>query len=176
MPTTAGHQPNNLTDAERKALHWDWMQKCRIAGERVKAAREERNRIRKAARADGMILKDIDFSIRCHDAEDQDLLVDELRRRAEIAAWHGLPVNHQAGFNFETESPVKRAYREGEAMGISGKPPPPAGAGEIEQAKLEGWHDGNKTRHEALASALRKRTAANEDDGENDPDDEEEAA
>jgi predicted nucleotidyltransferase len=159
-----------LTDAERKALHWDWMQKCRAEDARVHAAREERSRVRKAARADGMILADIDFSIRCHDAEDQELLVDELRRRAEIAAWHGLPVNHQAGFDFEEESPVERAYREGEALGISGKPAPAAGAGEIEQAKLEGWHAGNKERFDTLQSALRKREAARAGDEDEEED------
>ncbi len=166
MLAKTGHNSDNLTDSERKALHWNWMEKCRAADVKVHAARDERKRLRKAARADGMVLADIDFSIRCYDAEDQDLVTDELRRRAEIAAWHGLPVDYQAGFDFEGESPVQRAFREGEAMGISGKPTPPAGAGEIEQAMLEGWHKGNKARFETLQSALRKREAARADEDE----------
>lgn len=121
MPATIGDNSNALTPAEAKALYMHHFQAIQAQTEIVKAENAERKRLRKLAKADGVILADIDFGIRVATLEDPMIVVEEQRRRAEIGRYFALPIGAQTELDFAREPLVERAAREGEAAGFAGK-------------------------------------------------------
>lgn len=179
--TKAGHN-SELTPAEIKALKFHHFHAISAQKAKVEAEQAEYKRLRKLAKADHIVLSDIDFMMKCADIEDETILTDRAKREAEIMAWFALPVSFQPDMftDLDAEPLEDRAAREGEAAGYQGKDavPPYDASSAAGQAWMKAWHLGNKNRTEALASALEKMAAApdEKDDAFPDADEDEEAA
>jgi len=162
----AGHN-SELTPAEWKALKFDHFHKISAQKAKVEAEQTEYKRLRKLAKADQIILSDIDFMLKCAEIEDETILTDRIKREAEIAAWFALPIQFQSDmFDVGLEPLEDRAAREGEAAGYRGKEPTPpydvsSTAG---QAWLKRWHVGNEHRMADLATALEKKAVRSDED------------
>jgi len=163
--TTAptGHNSGGeLTPAESRALHYHHFRLIEDQKAIVKAAQDALKKLRKTAKADGLVMADLDYMARCAALEDPDIVPSELKRRAEIASWFALPVNFQPDM-FTDRMPLdERAYEEGIAAGLQGKDPnapydAPSSAG---QKWLQGWHEGQRQMRDDLLAAMEKRNAA----------------
>ncbi len=163
----AGHN-SELTPAEWKALKFDHFHKIAAQKAKVEAEQTEYKRLRKLAKADQIVLSDIDFMLKCAEIEDESILTDRIKREAEIAAWFALPIQFQSDmFDVGLEPLEDRAAREGEAAGYRGKEPMPPydASSKAGQAWLKSWHEGNERRMADLATALEKK-ATPADDGD----------
>lgn len=173
MAATIGDN-SKLSPGEQKSLFLHHY--FEIAGQReiVKAAKKVETRLRKEARVHGIVLGDIDFALRVNEAEDQNIIVEEMARRNEIARFFNLPVGTQPAFDFAKESSAAKAAREGTAAGYANKPAkPPYDTGTADgQAWLKAHAEARAAMNADLASALAKVTAINgngaADDGTND--------
>lgn len=157
---------SELTPAERKALFMDHYRPIAAQLEIVNEAKAEYNRLRKLAKADKIKLADIDFALRCAEVDDPDIIVDDLRRQAEIAAWFALPIEYQSDMfgNFSREPSEDRARREGRAAGASGIGSNPYDENSAPgRAWAEEWASEQKTAREALLAAMEKRNAAKDE-------------
>ena len=163
-----GHNGSELTPAEWKALKFDHFHKIAAQKAKVEAEQTEYKRLRKLAKADQIVLSDIDFMLKCAEIEDETILTDRIKREAEIAAWFALPIQFQSDmFDVGVEPIEDRAAREGFAAGFRNKDPqsPYATTSKPGQAWLRAWHDGNERRMADLATALEKM-ATPADDGD----------
>lgn len=179
MDATTGHNSNELTAAERKALMMHHMRAISAQQAVCDRENEERKRLRKLAKTDGIALSDIDYGLRILAIEDPEVITDELRRRHELAEWFGLPVHSQAEFDFEREPAVDRAFREGAVAGSLGKDmnPPYGSPSALYDAWKDGWRQAQdsmladfKTASEKLQA--KKAITPVEDTGEDAPFDE----
>jgi hypothetical protein len=180
MPAAIGDNSRELTPAERRALYFNHYAKIAAQTEICRQANEERKRLRKVAKADGIVLSDVDYGLRCATIEDPDIIVAEQIRRNEIARWFALPVGQQADFDFNRQPLVERAAAEGRAAGYAAKDrtPPHDIASKAGQAWLSAYDEAQAAMRADLAAAMTKKNAgkAKADDGSNDPDHEDEAA
>lgn len=180
----SGHNSGELTPAESRALHYHHFNLIEAQKSVVKAAQDDLKKLRKTAKADGLVMADLDFMARCADLEDPNIAPSEILRRAEIASWFALPVNFQPDM-FTDRMPVDdRAYEEGIAAGMQGKDPsaPYDQISSTGQRWLQGWHEGQRQMRDDLEAAMTKRNSAKAGDeiikaadGDDDPfgDDEE---
>lgn len=165
--TTApsGHNSGELTPAESRALHYHHFRLIEDQKAIVKAAQDALKKLRKTAKADGLVMADLDYMARCAALEDPDIVPAELKRRAEIASWFALPVNFQPDM-FTDRMPLdERAYEEGVAAGLQAKDPSApydetSGAG---QQWLKGWHEGQRQMREDLLAAMTKKNSAKDE-------------
>lgn len=178
MHATIGDNSKDLTPAESKALFMHHFGIILKQSEICKAENNKRLKLRKEAKADGIILADIDFALRCAQIEDPDIIVNEQRRRAAIGQYFALPIGAQTEFDFDREPAVDRAKREGEAAGYAAKNAdevPYEENSDLGRAWLAGWKAGNMQLAQ-WTIAKQKADAASAkavvDDGANDPDDE----
>ena len=140
MNDMTGHNSNELTPAEKKALVMHHMRAISAQQDVCDRENEERKRLRKLAKADGIALADIDYALRILKVDDADIIVDELNRHRQMAEWFGLPVYTQGEFDFEREPAVDRAFREGAVAGSLGRDnAPPYGS---PSALYDAWRDG----------------------------------
>lgn len=175
---TNGHNSGDLSPAEHKALYMHHFRGIEAQTSVVKSANEERKRLRKLAKADGIPLKDIDFGLRCSEIEDNSIIADEMIRHSQIAQFFALPVGVQTNMDFEAEPIVDRAKREGMAAGYAGKDrvAPYEDSSKPGQAWLKEFDKGkaafDRDHESALAKIKAKAEREAADDGANDPDDE----
>ncbi|NEI52678.1 hypothetical protein GR217_34230 [Rhizobium leguminosarum] len=183
MHATIGDNSNDLTPAERKALFMHHFQAIMAQTAVCHRENEERKRLRKLAKTDGIILADVDFGLRCATIEDPQVIVEEQQRRHEIGRFFALPMGAQGDFEFDREPLVDRAARLGEAAGYAAKDrdscPYDDPNSEPGRAWLAAWDGAQAQMLADLATAMEKANAKRakadgtaEDDGENDPDDE----
>jgi hypothetical protein len=159
---------SKLTDAERKALMFHHYQAVQIAQDAVSKANEERKRVRKLAKADGIVLSDLDFMLRCAEIEDPSIITNQIRSMTQIAEWFALPVSYQPDMFVDRAPALERIEAEGEVAGLSGKTGvSDYGPGSPEaQAWMKGWTKGQKSLADDLVSAMEKRNSTLQD---NDP-------
>ncbi|MDX0262931.1 hypothetical protein GOC60_17265 [Sinorhizobium meliloti] len=188
MHATIGDNSKELTPAEQKALFMHHFGNILKQTERCKAENALRLKLRKEAKADGIVLADIDFGLRCAQIEDPQIIVNEQKRRAEIGRYFALPIGAQSEFDFDREPAMDRARREGERAGYEA-----ANADtnpyDLNSDQGRAWTDGWKAAQEQMAAdlqtAMEKKQAdrakkasdlAAADTGENDPDDDDDDA
>lgn len=161
------NKPTELTAEERKALHFHHFQKILAQSGIVAKAKDELKKLRKLAKADGLVLADVDFMLRCAEIDDANIVADELKRRTEIAAWFALPVQYQADLFADFADANDRIMAEGEAANYAGKGANDHAfaAGSVE-AELwqKGWDRAQAVKLDALQSALEKNNAAKADE------------
>lgn len=158
-----GHNSRELTAEERKALFFHHFRKIADQKAKVDAERAEFNRLRRVAKADKIILGDIDFALRCAELEDDSIVPAELKRQVEIAAWFALPVEFQADLFGENRPIDDRAEQEGEAAGLKGEDCNPPYDGPTGQRWLKGWHKGQAVLLQHLTSAQDKVDAESDE-------------
>lgn len=165
--TDAGRN-SDLSAGELKALKFHHFNAIMAQRSRLAEQQEEYKRLRKLAKADRIILSDIDFMMKCADVEDDGILTDEIKRRAEIARWFALPISFQSDmFSDVAAEPLDdRAAREGQAVGYRGgeRTSPYDVTSTAGQAWIKAFDDGAKQRIEDLASALEKVGGHGDDD------------
>lgn len=183
MPATIGdNSKNELTPAQRKAIYMQHFNAILIQTEVCKAENAVRLKLRKEAKADGIILADIDFGLRCAQIQDPQVIIDEQRRRAEIGKFFALPIGTQGEFELDREPLVDRATRDGEAAGYRALDPdanPHDPNSEPGRAWLAAWKAAQAQMLEDFqqgmliqqAKRANEPAAARDDDGENDPPD-----
>ena len=161
--TQAGHN-SDLTEGERKALFFHHLNTIQAQTAVVDKANEEKKRLRKLAKADGIILSDIDFAQKALEIEDNSILPERLRRETEIAQWLNLPVLYQPDlFEVEDRAPAMDRIREdGRVAGLNGRN---AESGYAEGSDedtiwLGGWEEGQQVLRDDLESAMEKKNAA----------------
>ncbi|GHC79526.1 hypothetical protein [Limoniibacter endophyticus] len=157
----AGHN-SDLTPAELKALKFHHYKAISAQKAKVEAEQAEYKRLRKLAKADTIILSDLDFMMKCAAVEDDAVITDKARREAEIMSWFALPVHFQSDMfgGTDREPLVDRARREGEAAGYAAKDCATDYDGEAREAWIAGWHDAQGQMLRDLASAMEKRNTA----------------
>lgn len=163
-----GHN-SELTPTERKALMMDHYRQIGEAKDALDEARKEYNKRRKLAKADKIKLADIDFMFRCAEVDDADIIVDDLKRRAEIASWFALPVDFQPDMfgDFEREPGVDRARREGRAAGATGQGSNPYDENSPQgRAWAEEWSAEQKKLRDAAQARMERANAAAANDAD----------
>lgn len=184
-----GHNSGELTPAQAKALYMFHYNEVAAKTAIAEAANEERKRVRKVAKANGIVLADIDFGLRVAKVEDPTIIVQELIRHNEIAAFFGLPVGTQTDMDFEREPLIDRMKREGYAAGygdVNGerRDPPVEFDSKQGQAWIKEYDKGRTQQMTDLASAMeiiqaREKAAVADgqpDHGAGNPDDDGEGA
>ncbi|MEX3008338.1 hypothetical protein [Hoeflea sp. TYP-13] len=170
--TEVGHN-SELTEGERKALFFHHFKRVQAQVDICKKANEEKKRLRKVAKADGIILSDIDFAIRAIDLEDQSIIPDRLKREMEIANWLNMPVQFQPDLFADRAPAMERIKADGVTAGLeskNGESPHEKGTDE-DKAWLEGWEEGQQVLRDNLKSAMEKKNAAKaeEEAGDTEP-------
>lgn len=157
----------NFTPEQFRALYFHWLREYREADDAVEAAKQERRRISKQARAEGIKAELLAFGVRSLNMDDPGSLVDILVGQAAIL--HDLGVIRQPiprDDLFADRRPIEeKAKDEGEIAGRLNKPPkdnPYDASGPNGQAWLAGYHDGQAAQKRDLEQAL---IAASESDG-----------
>ena len=179
--TEVGHN-SELTPEERKALMMDHYRNIGEAKEKLEEARAEYNKRRKLAKSEKVKLADIDFMFRCADMEDGQIIIDNLRRQAEMASWFALPVAFQPDMfgDFSREPGEDRARREGQAAGATGEGSNPYDEhSSLGKVWADEWSKEQKIAQTSMQTIMEKRnaTSGNDEAGEPDfPDSEQEAA
>lgn len=156
-----GHN-SELSAAEWRALHFHHFNAIEAQKAKVKEAQEALKKLRKTAKADGCVMADLDYMARCANLEDPAIVPEEIRRRAEIAAWFALPVNYQTDMFVDRMPLDERAFEEGNAAALLGKScePPYDATSPAGQRWIEGWHAGQEAMRDDLQRAMEKRNAA----------------
>ncbi|RIY00193.1 hypothetical protein D3218_12965 [Aureimonas flava] len=152
-----------MSSAEMKALKMDYFHQISAQQARVDEEREELQRIRKLAKADKIILSDIDFMMRCAKVEDPRVIPDRIKREAEIASWFALPVLFQPDMfgDFTREPAEDAARREGHAAGVSGFGSNPHDENSASgRAWAAAWEAAQADHRANLKSAMEKKNAA----------------
>lgn len=185
MPATIGDNSKDLTPAEQKALFMHHFGEILKQTDVCKAENAKRLALRKQAKADGIVLADIDFGLRCAQIEDPQIIINEQQRRAQIGQYFALPIGAQTEFDFDREPAVDRARREGERAGYEATSPNTNPYDENSaqgRAWAKGWKEAQAEMAANLQSAMEKKQAdrakkaadlAAADDGGNDPEDDE---
>lgn len=151
-----------LTASERKALFMHHFRGIQAQAARVAEEATELKRLRKLAKADTIVLADIDFALRCADVDDASIIPAELTRRIEIAQFFALPVGTQVTMEFEREPANDRAKREGAAAYYAGLPREPSNYqpdSRPGQTFMKAWDGAQAAENADLASALQKQSA-----------------
>jgi len=152
-----------LTPEEREALFFHHLNPIVAQAAAVQREREELNRLRKLAKADGFKLALIDEAMRMNDIEDDSIIVDEMKEWMQIAAWMGLPVGQQIDlFSEPDRTPLTdAAFAAGRTAGLLARDPKPPHEESTEagQAWMRGWHEGQRMMGEDLKSAMEKKNA-----------------
>lgn len=171
----AGHNSGDLTAGESRALMFHHFNAVEAQKTIVKEAQDALKKLRKTAKADGIVMADLDYMSRCAALDDPEIVPAEILRRAEIASWFALAVNFQPDM-FEDRTPIEdRAFEEGKAAGLQGKNPdaPYDAASKTGQGWLQGWHEGQRIMRDDLLTAMEKKNASNSKDelikGSDDP-------
>lgn len=161
MADMTGHNSNELTPAEAKALYMHHFRSILAQQENVDREIKERKRLRGLAKADGLVLADIDFGIRCATIDDPNIIVQEQLRHIEIAEFFAMPIGAQPGFDFAREPGIDRAAREGQAAGFAMKDrqSPYATDSAQGQAWLTNYDKGKAEGLAAYQRAMEKRAA-----------------
>ena len=156
---------HNLGAEDSRALFFNHYRSIAAARAKVEAAKAEEKRLRKIAKTDGVVLADIDFAMRVNTIEDSSVIVEEIKRRAQIAAWFSLPVNFQGGLFEDQRSAEERAYSEGKAASATGK----SGTENPYDKTVpqhgrwnEGWSDDQKIQQTKLRDTMERNNAAAE--------------
>jgi hypothetical protein len=158
MMSEVGHN-SELTPAERKALFMNHYLPIAAQLAKVQEAQAEYKKLRKLAKADKIALSDIDFALKCAEVDDGGILVDRLKREAEIASWFALPVDFQPDMfgDFDREPGEDRARREGRKAGATGEGANPYDENSKEgRAWAEEWRVEQKKNADAFLSAQEK--------------------
>lgn len=169
-----GSKPE-LTDQERKDLFFSHYRKISAQTDKIALLKDEMRKLRKTAKADGLVLADIDFAMRCAEIEDDSIVVAELKRRTEIAAWFSLPVEFQSDLFANAATPADdRAYIKGQLAKALGKKADPANDGydassDQGQAWLRGYHDETAPAKERAKKGAPKGRGKNGDGDDPDP-------
>jgi len=163
MDASSGHNSNDLTPDERKALFMEHMRKVSAQQAICDRENEERKRLRKVAKTDGILLADLDYGLRILKVEDPTIIIEELKRRSEIAFWFALPIGTQTDMfdSFEREPAVDRAFREGMTAGSLGKDcnPPYGAPSAVHDSWKDGWRQSQDKMAQDLQSAMEKKNA-----------------
>lgn len=161
MPAaTIGHN-HQLTDGQRQALYLHHLRLIQGQRARVDAEKKVEKTLRKDARNDGIVMKEVDFGMLCRATEDETILPNEQIRRNEIMRWLGMPIGSQAEFNFKKDTMKDRARREGAAAGWGALPrTPPYDAGTTEEQEWLKAYDGAQAQAaDDLKTAMQKKNA-----------------
>lgn len=162
-----GHNSNGAADAEkhemtaeeRKTIFFHHYRRIANKKAMLDALREEYKTLRKEAKADGIVLADMDFALRCAEVDDAGIIPEELRRRSEIAAWFALPVHYQADLFEDTRPLEDRAYEEGRAAGLQAKDGSSPYEGAVGQKWMQGWHDGQAAVRDEMVAEIQRNNA-----------------
>lgn len=158
-----GHNSGEMAAAERKAIYMDHFRPIAAQLAKVKVEQAEYKRLRRMAKADKIKLADIDYGLRCAEIDDGSIIVDDLKRQAEIASWFALPVDFQPDMfgSFDREPAVDRAAREGAAAGASGVGGNPYDENSpTGRAWAAAWSAEQGKARAALQAAMEKKNAA----------------
>lgn len=172
-PNGIGHNTNlELSEAEKRALLVNGLTQIEGLVEQKDAIVSQIRTSRKRLVAHGFGPKVIDFALRLRKDED-DKMIEQRRSEIEVARFLGHPIGTQPElpFNMEDRTPgVDKAKAEGELAGASGVTcsAPYAVGSPMEQAWLNGWHDGQAT----ITSAFKKLEAKEAAEAEESDDEE----
>ena len=163
-----GHN-SELTEVERKALFLHHLDPIYRAHLKRKEANEELKRLKKVAKADGIMTMHVNYAIKCRDAEDDNALASGLLGTLEVARWLNVPLGTQFEM-FDGESDRSEIANDGYSAGWLGTEcrAPEELAAKEQDEWLQAWHAGQKERQAAWKQALLKKKAAEEEDGATD--------
>lgn len=152
-----GHN-SELTDDERKVLFMSHYRNIAAQEAKVTEQKKALSKPRKLAKADGIVLRDMDFALRCAEVDDDTIIPDELKRQLDIAEWFGLPIGSQRDLFQIQETAEQAATKAGEVAGLKGEDgtSPHANGSQEDQWWLNGWERGQKTMRENLETAMKK--------------------
>jgi len=158
-----GHNATTeLTEAERKSLFMHHFRRVQAQAAKVKIEADELKRLRKLAKADTIVLADLDFAARCAQVDDAAIVPEEIKRHIEIAQYFALPVGVQTEMDFEREPANDKAKREGMAAFYAGSPREPtqyAPDSRSGQAYMKAWDAAQSVEQADLAAAFQKKNA-----------------
>ncbi|PSJ60775.1 hypothetical protein [Pseudaminobacter soli (ex Li et al. 2025)] len=166
MTATAGHNSNELTENERKALFFHHLRKRMEHNANLAEINAEKKADAKIAQADGQVIGDIDYAIKALNADDKATVTDRFIAAGEILSWLGLTPGFQSDMFRDRAPAVDRIEKDGELAGLAGRDPKsPYDTGSNEDlAWMRGWDNGQQIMRDNLEAAMTKRNAAKSGD------------
>lgn len=142
-----GHN-SGLSENQERALFFDHLNKIQSSKEELEQVKAAHARLFKAAKADGITKKDLEYALRLRaDDSNGEELLEERRREVRIAKWLQHPVGTQIDlFDEDRTTAVERAKELGKNAGMEGQTciSPYDGSTEQAQAWIKGWQEGQK--------------------------------
>lgn len=151
-----------ITPEEKRALFFQHFRRIKAAKTELDAARADYKELRAVAKADGITMRQMDHALKHVEADDEKIIVDEIREIMEVAEWFAAPINTQFDI-FTDRAPVEQKIREaGVVAGLSGNDGVSGYAEGSPDDKLwmEGWHAGQAKLAEGIKSVNTKQTLA----------------
>jgi ribosome modulation factor len=173
-----GHN-SGLTETQERALFFDHLNKIQASKAELEKMKASHARLFKAAKADGITKKDLEYALRLRsDDSNGEELLEERRREIRIAKWLQHPVGTQMDmFDKDRSTAEEKAFELGKNAGMEGKAciAPYDGSTKQAQAWIKGWHEGQaaifdirkiKTEEEApiVKTAAAPEGASDDDD------------
>lgn len=154
----SGASVEELNDEQQQALFFQHMRKIGDLKKKLASVNGDLRSAYKVAKAEGFTKKDLDFAFDLEKDEDEKM-VEDRRRQAQIARWMSHPIGTQADL-FGSGTPTddrplrERAFDEGKRDGMKSEGPlkPPYDSGDGYDGYVEGWHRGQ----EVLLAAIKK--------------------
>lgn len=155
-----GHN-SGLTENQERALFFDHLNKIQASKEELEKMKASHARLFKAAKADGINKKDLEYALRLRaDDSNGEELLEERRREIRIAKWLQHPVGTQIDlFDADRSTAEEKAFELGKNAGMEGETciAPYDGSSKQAQAWIKGWHEG-----QAAIFAIRKKKTEEE--------------
>lgn len=162
-----GHNSKTqLTDDQEQALFFQHKRKIGALKDKLAEVNSDLRNAYKQAKAENFAKKDFDWAFKLDDADAEGELMEEAKRREQIARWMGHPVGTQAELNFGgvDRTPIDdkaRAAGKRHAMAGGAAVVPAEFSGPAVQAWLDGWHEGDKA-----FRSVKDKTRAEIEEGE----------
>lgn len=154
-PPGMGHNKAELTEDEKRALHYRHCREYEVALTAKKKADAEIKNCGKRIKAEDDSVTKVKKTIQARTPEGEAALKAEITETAEVLRWSGTNVGENADlFPVDRTPAIERARAEGKRVGLEGGPcsNPHDPSVPQYQAWMDGWQDGQGV----LASAFKK--------------------
>ncbi len=115
-----GHNSNDLTEDQRKALFFHHLRKRAVHNAKLKELGDAKKADGKLAQADKVVLGDLDYAIKAIGADDKKTVTDRFVAEGEILGWLGLSSGFQSDMFRDRAPAVERIEKQAELAGYAG--------------------------------------------------------
>lgn len=165
QPTSdIGHNSAVITMSEEdeKVLYFGHLRKRMAIQAQIDKLNDEKKSAGQLAKADGIVLGDLDYGMKSLKAEDDSKVINRHAAHGKILYWLGLTSGYQSDLFKDRAPAIERITADGERAGFAGSDRNsghPAGSDE-DQAWLTGYDSGQKVMQDRLQEVMEKAQAS----------------